>query len=252
MNIDTLWQFPMKGVGGSSIEHVRLSEDQTLPGDRRYALSVDNAKATQTGDNLWLQKAHFLQLMETEALAELRCQLDGDRVAIDHADIPVFHGYLAHPDDRARCQSYIANFLKLPNSSVLRIHQIDNGAYTDQSAPLISIGGSASLAAFAATTKTAMDARRFRLNIILATDTAFIENQWCGALLQIGEAVIEIVDHVGRCAAINVDPATAKREPDHLATMRKSFGHSNLGIFGRVIKKGVLHTGDSVSLITLD
>jgi uncharacterized protein YcbX len=134
----------------------------------------------------------------------------------------------------------------------LHIHVIDNGAYTDQSAPLISIGGSASLAAFAAATNTTPDARRFRLNIMLATDTAFIENQWCGAKLHIGDAVIEIIDHVGRCAAINVDPATATRETDYLAIMRHSFGHSHLGVFGRVIKKGEICTGDSVSVIQPD
>jgi hypothetical protein len=251
MNVGSIWQFPMKGVGGNSLDYARLSVNQVLAGDRRYALSTDNARAAQAADNLWLQKAHFLQLMKTEALAALRCQLDNKRVIIDLAGMPIFQGDLSHPDDRLKCQSTIANFLKLPNSSVLRIHQIDNGAYTDQSAPLISIGGSASLAAFAAATKTLMDARRFRLNIILATNTAFIENQWCGAILQIGEAVIQIVDHVGRCTAINVDPATATRETDYLTYMQKSFGHRNLGVFGRIIKNGVLHTGDSATLIKL-
>ena len=114
---------------------------------------------------------------------------------------------------------------------------------------MISIGGTESLAAFAAETGTKVDARRFRLNIILHTKTPFVENQWLGSFMQIGDAVITLVEHVGRCAAINVDPATAKREPDHLTTMRDSFGHSNLGIFGLVVKPGKLGLGDKVSII---
>ena len=252
MHIHALWQFPMKGVGGSTIDHLHLAVDQPLAGDRRYALSAGSATAAHAGDNQWLQKAHFLQLMTTESLAALSCRQNGDTVIIEQAGRPVFDGNLAESDARARCQSVIASLLQLPDASPLRIHVIDNGAYTDQSAPLISIGGSASLAAFAAATNTKPDARRFRLNMILATDTAFIENQWCGARLRIGDSVIEIVDHVGRCAAINVDPATAARESDYLATMRHSFGHSNLGVFGRVIKKGDICTGDSVSVIQPD
>jgi MOSC domain-containing protein YiiM len=34
--------------------------------------------------------------------------------------------------------------------------------------------------------------------------------------------------------------------------MRHSFGHSHLGVFGRVIKKGEICTGDSVSVIQPD
>ena len=252
MHIHALWQFPMKGVGGSTLDHLHLAVDQPFAGDRRYALSAGSAKATHAGDNQWLQKAHFLQLMTTESLAALSCRQDGDRLIIEQAGGAVFDGNLTEPDARTRCQSIIADLLQLPDASALRIHVIDNGAYTDQSAPLISIGGSASLATFAAATNTKPDARRFRLNIMLATDTAFFENQWCGARLHIGDAVIEIVDHVGRCAAINVDPATATRESDYLAIMRHSFGHSHLGVFGRVIKKGVICTGDSVSVIQPD
>ncbi len=252
MHVLALWQFPMKGVGGSTLDHLHLAVDQPFAGDRRYALSVGRAKAAHAGDNQWLQKAHFLQLMTTESLAALSCRQDGDRLIIEQAGGAVFDGNLTEPDARTRCQSIIAGLLQLPDALALRIHVIDNGAYTDQSAPLISIGGSASLAAFAAATNTTPDARRFRLNIMLATDTAFIENQWCGARLDIGDAVIEIVDHVGRCAAINVDPATATRETDYLAIMRHRFGHSHLGVFGRVIKKGDICTGDSVFVIRPD
>jgi uncharacterized protein YcbX len=252
MHIQALWQFPMKGVGGSTLGQTHLAVDQPIAGDRRYALSAGSAKAAHAGDNQWLKKAHFLQLMTTEKLAALSCRQDGDTVIIEQSAKPVFDGNLTEPDARARCQSFITDLLQLPDLSAVRIHVIYNGAYTDQSAPLISIGGSASVAAFAAATNTTPDARRFRLNMILATETAFIENQWCGARLRIGDAVIEIVDHVGRCAAINVDPATATRESDYLAIMRHSFGHSHLGVFGRVVKKGAIGIGDSVSAIQPD
>ena len=250
MQIESLWQYPIKGVGGNAIRRTTLSVGQSLLGDRRYALSAGSLKAAQADDGVWLQKAHFLQLMQTESLAALRCQLDSDIVTIHGADTDGFEGNLAIPDDRARCQHFIANFLRLSDPSMLRIHQIDKGAFTDQPEPLISIGGSASLAAFAAATHTKIDARRFRLNVIVATTAAFAENQWRGAKLQMGAAVIEIIDDVERCAAINVDPASAIRQPDHLATMRQAFGHSYLGVFGRVITPGTVQCGDKVSRIT--
>ena len=250
MRVESLWQYPIKGVGGNAISHTNLSIDQALPGDRRYAFSSGSLKAAQIGDGVWLKKAHFLQLMQVESLAALRCRLDGEIITIHGAGMNHFEGNLAIPNDLARCQKFIANFLQLPDPAMLRIHKIDNGAYTDQPEPLISIGGNASLAAFAAATRTEPDARRFRLNIILTTVTAFAENQWVGAKLQMGEAVIEIMDNVERCAAINVDPTSARRQTDHLATMRQDFGHSYLGVFGRVIVSGAVQCGDKVNVIT--
>lgn len=249
MQVESLWHYPIKGIGGNSISHTTLLVDQTMPSDRRYALSAGSLKAAQAGDGVWLQKAHFLQLMQTDSLAALKCQLDGDMVTLNGAGTDGFVGNLAIPDDRARCQNFIANFLQLPDTARLRIHQIENGAFTDQPEPLISIGGSASLAAFAAATNTEIDARRFRLNIMVATTTAFAENQWGGAKLQMGEATIEIRGDVGRCAAINVDPANAIRQTDHLSTMRQAFGHSYLGVFGRVITPGAVQCGDTVTVI---
>ena len=79
----------------------------------------------------------------------------------------------------------------------------------------------------------------------MRTNTAFVENQWSGRRLQIGTAVIKIVDDVGRCAAINVDPETAKRQANHLTTMRQNFGHCHLGVFGQVIKAGMVQSGIS-------
>ena len=250
MQIESLWKYPIKGVGGNSIRRTTLSVDHTLPEARRYALSAKSLNAAQADDGVWLQKAHFLQLMQTEALAALRCRLDGDIMTIHGTDSKEFEGNLAIPDDRAKCQKFIANFLQLADPAMLRIHQIENGAFTDHPEQLISIGGSASLAAFAAATGTKADPRRFRLNLIVTTVTAFSENQWRGAKLKIGEAIIEIVDDLKRCKASNVDPASATRQPDHLITMRQTFGHSYLGVFGRVILPGAIQCGDGVSIIS--
>ena len=82
---------------------------------------------------------------------------------------------------------------------------------------------------------------------MVATTTAFAENQWSNAKLQMGQAVIEIMGD-GRCAAINVDPANAIRQPDHLSTMRKHLPQLS-GVFGRVITPGAVRCGDTVSVI---
>ena len=118
-------------------------------------------------------------------------------------------------------------------------------AYSDQSTALISIASNASLDAFAEATNTKPDSRRFRINIIIDGDTPFAEEGLIGTTLRCGDALLLVKEAVGRCAAINVDPATAKRNPeDYVRFMKAHFGHSNLGIFAEVINGGIIRVGD--------
>ena len=247
--IESLWQFPVKGLGGCRINSTQLLANRTVTGDRCYAISAGSAKAKSTSDGTWLPKAHFLQLMQTEKLAKLKCQRKNGCIIVHHQEKLCFKGNLNSAKDAATFLSFMASFLSSESVTPLRLHRICDGAFTDQSSPLISIGGTASLDAFAKATQTDFTAERFRLNIILKTYKPFDENKLIGKTLQMGEAIVQIVEVVGRCAAINVNPVSACREPDHLETMRSQFGHSNLGVFGRVIAPGMIKESDAAKRI---
>jgi hypothetical protein len=68
-----------------------------------------------------------------------------------------------------------------------------------------------------------------------------------GQTFHCGDALLMIQKPVGRCAAINVDPETAQRsEQDFVRFMKVEFGHSNLGVFAKVIKGGKVRVGDEL------
>ena len=126
-----------------------------------------------------------------------------------------------------------------------RLMQMKNQAYSDQSTAFISIASNASLETFADATGTAPSSSRFRINIITDADEAFAETDMIGQTFHCGNALMEVQKPVGRCAAINVDPKTALRsDKDYVRLMREKFGHSNLGVFAKVIKGGEIKVGD--------
>ena len=103
--------------------------------------------------------------------------------------------------------------------------------------------------AFAAATDTRPNQHRFRLNIMLETDTAFAENDLLGKRVRLGGAELQIVAPVGRCAAIDVDPETAVRGPHYLPVMEQAFGHTDLGVFAEIISGGPVSVGDQLTII---
>jgi uncharacterized protein YcbX len=86
------------------------------------------------------------------------------------------------------------------------------------------------------------------LNLIIETDTPFIEQSWAGQIVKIGDVECEVIEPVGRCGAISVNPQTHQRERDYLPEMERAWGHTDLGMFARICNPGLLEAGTVVRL----
>jgi len=249
MQILELWQFPIKGFGGSLVGAAALTSNGYFPHDRYFAISTGGRKIATARSGTWFPKAHFLQVMSHEALAGYSCQYltDGATPMLE-----LFHrgsSCISINPDSANGRRQLEDFIVSNFSNYLRgqprLMRMKDQAFSDQSTALVSIASNASLDAFAEATGTALDNRRFRVNIITDADKAFDEIDMIGQTFQCGKALMVVQKPVGRCAAINVDPKTAVRsDKDYVRLMKEKFGHSNLGVFAKIIKDGEIKVGD--------
>ena len=249
MKVIELWQFPIKGFGGSKKAFVALKPNGYFPNDRHFAISVGHKKTSNTNRGTWFPKAHFLQLMSHAGAAEYTCNYQTDsskqKLELLHRGKSCLCINPENPSERVDFEDFIAESFTDQLRGNPRLVRFGTQAYTDQSTPLISIASSASLKAFANATNTSPDNRRFRVNIIIDSKNAFAEADMIGKTIKCGEALLLVEKPVGRCAAINVDPKTACRSnQDYVSFMKKHFGHSNLGVFAKVVNGGAVHIGD--------
>ncbi|NRD80226.1 MOSC domain-containing protein [Bacillus sp. BRMEA1] len=99
--------------------------------------------------------------------------------------------------------------------------------------------------------KDTIDYRRFRPNLFISliAKIPFIEEQWFGRRLKIGEnVVIELKRHCERCMMITVDPENAKKDPSLLKTIVNE-RNNYFGVYASVIKIGEIFVGDEVVLL---
>ena len=254
MHILELWQYPIKGFGGSQTKSARLSTDGYFPDDRHFAISSGGEKVANAKSGAWFPKAHFLQLMSHETLAKYNCQYQSDR---PKSLLELFYkGKLClsvdpHSENgRRRFEDFIANTFGNHLRGQPRLMMRKSQAYSDQATALISIASSASIANFANATGTKPDSRRFRINMIIHADKAFDEFEMIGQTFQCGDVLFKVQEPIGRCAAINVDPETSQRsDHNYVQCMKREFGHSNLGVFAKVIKGGTIKIGNRLHLI---
>jgi uncharacterized protein len=134
----------------------------------------------------------------------------------------------------------------------VELMQLKHGIFDDA---CISVISRTTVAAICRDAGVEVDARRFRANILLATDDVepFQEDSWVGGRLVFGKSeagpAVSVTARDVRCMMINLDPDTAKQEDGRVLKAVVRLNANNAGVYGTVIQTGTIHLGQPVSLI---
>ena len=78
MIVSQLWQYPVKGLAGMTLDSIRLEAGKHFPGDRRFAVTNGHPKQDEAMVGHWVKKSFFLQMMKFEELATFDCDMAGE------------------------------------------------------------------------------------------------------------------------------------------------------------------------------
>jgi uncharacterized protein YcbX len=95
-----------------------------------------------------------------------------------------------------------------------------------------------------------VDRLRFRPNIIVSSETPFIEDSW--AEIQVGELRLSGAKPCARCPLVNVDPYSGESDKKTLKTLASFRTLNNKVYFGQQfvpISLGEIQVGDEVQVI---
>ncbi|MEA2161211.1 MAG: hypothetical protein QOD66_3591, partial [Solirubrobacteraceae bacterium] len=100
----------------------------------------------------------------------------------------------------------------------------------------------------------AVDARRFRMLIEFDGVTAHAEDAWAGRRVTVGDAVIAVKGHVGRCLITSRDPESGEVDLPTLDILRGYRGEEPstealpFGVYGSVERAGDVRIGDQLAV----
>src|SRR6516164_10243698 len=66
-------------------------------------------------------------------------------------------------------------------------------------------------------------------------DTAWSEHDWINGEISLGAVRLRVISPITRCAATQVNPATAERDLDIVGALGRAFGHTNMGVYAEVM-----------------
>jgi hypothetical protein len=271
-----LWRYPVKSMLGERVADAEV-DVHGLPGDRRLAL-VDRASgkiASAKAPRLWRELLHCSATLDAESGAETGVRIDvpgGKPLWSTDSDVDeVLSAFVGRPVHLADTPPADATLDRSLPDEVLRA-----GVDAEVDAGLVRIGsGTPAGGGFVdfaplhlITTSTldriaelsprgAIEVERYRPNLVIRTEAAgFVENDWFGRKIRIGERLrLKVIAATPRCAVPTLEHGERPRD---IAALRTLAAHNRIpampdlpaepcaGVYAQILAPGRIAPGDRV------
>lgn len=245
--LQSIYRYPVKGLSPELLPATTLRPGETLPADRRYAIE-NGPIGFDPADPKYFPKIRFLMLMRNERLAGLQTRFDdaSNVLTIRHNNAEAARGDLETAEGRASIERFFADNFASDLRGPPKILAAPGHSFSDVAARVVSIINLASVASIETMVGQPVNPLRFRANLYVSGWPAWHEFDLLGQELTIGTARLKVVKRIVRCAAVNVDPATAERDLNIPQTLMQVFDHADCGVYAEVIAGGNIAAGDTV------
>ena len=249
-----IYRYPVKGLSAERMDRVSLIPGECLPHDRRFAIALPSTRFDPERPE-WLSKTHFVMLMRDEKLARLQSRFDAESgvLTISEKGRVLLRAQMTEPEGCRLVAEFFTDFLGDAVNGPLRVVAAPGHAFADArrkpnatTDKYVSLVNCASIVALEAAMGAAVDPLRFRANIYFDGVSAWAEHDWIGSEITLGAARLRVISPITRCAATQVDLATAKRDLDIVAALGRAFGHTNMGVYAEVVAGSEVAIGDAL------
>ena len=250
-HVATLRRFPVKGLSPEPLREVEIQPGRQLAGDRIYA--IENGPSGFDPEHpTKIPKTRFLCLMRNARLASLSTRFDHDasRLEVEIDGKTQLSADLETEAGRREAEEWFSRFMGEELRGPLKVLPAPGRhTFSDTSAGVLSLINLASAEAVGGIVGAAVDPLRFRGNLDFSGFEAWRELDWVDREIMIGEVRFRIVKRTVRCAATEVDPATALRDLKIPKALMQSLGHADCGVYAQALTGGTIAVGDEIRLV---
>lgn len=264
-SVASLWRYPVKSMMGEELNATYIAQ-QGLLGDRAYAM-VDTATGkvvSAKNPKKWGQMFDFRAALaeppqKGKTLSSVKITLpDGSVVMSDAASVDQLLSrvlgrevkLLTAAPAKPSLEEYWPTVEGLPHQNTVTDEATLDHTFFDLAT--VHLLTTATLDRLQELTPTSrFETRRFRPNLVIKptnSEKSFIENDWIGHTLAIGDEVrISITSPCPRCVMTTMAQGEL---PNDTSVLRTAVQHNqgNVGIYGSVVQGGTVRRGDAVRL----
>jgi uncharacterized protein YcbX len=244
-----LYRHPVKGFTPERLQAAALEAGAFFPCDRIYAVE-DGPSGFDPGAPAFVPKTKFAVLARTAEVARARTRYDeaSGALAVEADGQPALEACLLEPAGRDAFAGWLGGLLGEAVQGPLRVVCAPGHRFTDHPEGCVSIINLESVRDLERRTGWRIDPLRFRANLYVDGWPAWAENDAVGGEVALGSARGHVFKTITRCAATEVDPATAERDLPITKALFETYGHLLCGVYVTVTRSGSLDEGGAALL----
>ncbi len=246
VTVTRICRYPVKGLSAESLERADLQPGEGIPEDRRFALAHGTTQYDPDAPR-WLPKTSFLMLMRNERLAALDTAFDAATgvLSVQRNGKIVARGDVTTAVGRAMVEDFFAAYMARETRGRPRLVEAPRAhPFSDHANPVLSVINLASVQDLERVVGAPVDPVRFRANLYLEGAPPWAEFGWIDREIDLGGARLRVTARIDRCAATNVNPATAERDLNVPKALQRGYGHVDMGVYAAVVSGGTVAVGD--------
>lgn len=252
-NVDSLYSYPIKGLSAQRLEQATLEAADGFPNDRLFGFarydSGFNADNPQP-----LPKDRFLVLVKEERLAGLTTSFCPESCALQISvrGHVVFKQNLTDDAAIREAEMFLATMFGLGENMRPIFANSGKHRFTDVSVVSKKLMNAVSLINldtvrdFERRIEAKVDPLRFRANVYFKGWAPGSELDLIDKTFRIGTVRFRALLRTRRCAATEVNPATARRDLQTPRLIMQHYGHADMGIYAEVLNGGEIQPGDRI------
>lgn len=249
--VTALYRHPVKGFTPERLDSATLTVGGPFPNDRLFAVE-NGPSGFNPSEPVFIPKQKFAVLMRIAEVAKARTRYD-ETTGVLHATADGMPPLAANLDEDAGREAFagwLGDLLGEEAQGPLKVISAPGDwRFMDHPQGHVSIINLASVRDLEAKIGRPVDPLRFRANLYVEGWEPWIENEWVGRALRLGDVEATVFKPIVRCAATHVDPTTAERDMDVVKALFDNYGHMFCGIYVQTRQAGQVAEGDSVELL---
>ncbi|WP_081773032.1 MOSC domain-containing protein [Bacillus sp. EB01] len=262
--VASIWRYPVKSMMGEELNACEVTVKGLL-GDRAYGVidnetgKLANAKNPKKWPNMFQYRAKYIdQPQKDAAIPPVRITFPDGRW-VDSIDEKKDNLLSESFNRTVQLSSPSAMDVQFEGYIPEEIEELDNkGTVFTRTSPentffdidfvhIITTSTINYLRKLAPDSR--IEPRRFRPNIIIEVPNveAFVENDWVGKTLTVGDVQLKISQETKRCVMTTLAQGDLPKDPNVLRSIVRNNAGS-LGVYASVVKPGSIKIGDTIEI----
>jgi uncharacterized protein YcbX len=238
--VKELWRYPVSSLGGQRCDHIEI-DAHGLKGDRKFGIfdPATMSVATPEKEARWRPALFLESTLDGNGNAYVRLP-DGSQYRVEDGAL------ISHLSDHFGFSVAIGRYAHIETERFKSLPIISN-RYVPSALHLLTTSSIATLSEMTPTVE--VDRRRFRPSVLMTTenDLGFIENEWVGSVLRIGELRVGVTEKTKRCGMTFIAQPQLLDQPEILRNIVRQNGR-NMGVYCEPLRPGSISVGMNVYL----